>query len=180
MLLKMAFIKEGLEDYTEALIYLDYYSKVTSDEKAITKMAELAELYDLKGYTTGDFDFFVSLYNRHKLKLLAGLLLISIVFFVLILRNKMRNEPASGYGIAFVLFLSLLFAVSNFSPKGKRGIISERNSYLMSAPSAGSKMIAIIDKGHKVPIIESGEIWTEIEWMDRNLFVRSSNIEPLL
>jgi hypothetical protein len=51
MLLKMAFVKEGLGDYSNALYYLNLYYLKTYDKKVLKKMENLAERYHkLEGY----------------------------------------------------------------------------------------------------------------------------------
>ena len=61
MLLKIAYIKEGLGDITSAQYYLNEYYLATSNEQALQKMEDLAEANDLKGYQHNDITFFFNI-----------------------------------------------------------------------------------------------------------------------
>ena len=65
MLLKMAFIREGLGDYSTALYYLSQYYLLTSNKQVLKKMEEVAKDHDLKGYTYTDADFFLTYYYKY-------------------------------------------------------------------------------------------------------------------
>ena len=49
LLLKMAYIDEGLGDYVQALFHLNSYYSMTSNEQALDKMRSIAEKKDLSG-----------------------------------------------------------------------------------------------------------------------------------
>src|SRR5688572_32178846 len=50
MLLKMAYIEEGLGRVGQALYYLDLYYLATNDKFVLEKMEELSTKFNLKGY----------------------------------------------------------------------------------------------------------------------------------
>ena len=50
MLLKMAYIHEGLNNIGSAMYYLNLYYIATADETVVDKMDELATKFDLEGY----------------------------------------------------------------------------------------------------------------------------------
>src|SRR3989337_2464064 len=50
MLLKMAYVYEGLNQIGSAMYYLNLYYIATSDKSVLDKMDELATKYDLEGY----------------------------------------------------------------------------------------------------------------------------------
>ncbi|MEM7549277.1 MAG: SH3 domain-containing protein [Bacteroidota bacterium] len=180
MILKMAFIKEGLSDYTSALYYLDFYFKLTSDFKVLTKMEELAEKNELKGYKSSDFDYFISIYFKHKTKLSIILSLVCILLFSIVLRQKLKGVRSYGTALLFLLFTSVLFYISNFDLHSKKAIIIGKNAYLMEGPSPGSEPVVKVEKGHKVKIIEEGEVWSKITWENQEAYIRSSHIINLL
>src|SRR5688500_9317335 len=51
MLLKMAFIQEGLKNYTQALYFLHLYHTKYPSRLALRKIEELARAHKLTGYT---------------------------------------------------------------------------------------------------------------------------------
>src|SRR5699024_6607043 len=70
MLLKMAFINEGLGNYSKALYYLNIYYLKTSDKEVRLKIEELAEKHQLSGYQFTDVDFFLNFYHRYLSELI--------------------------------------------------------------------------------------------------------------
>src|SRR5690606_38048067 len=86
MLLKMAYIHEGLGDYSQALFYLNNYYVKTSDETALRKMEALAEKHKLSGYQFTDTDLFLSYYNKYVSEITFAalafcLLLLAFIFY---------------------------------------------------------------------------------------------------
>src|SRR5688500_4150311 len=62
MLLKMAYIEEGLNRVGQALYYLNLYYLASNDKTVITKMEELAARYNLQGYENSETDKALSFY----------------------------------------------------------------------------------------------------------------------
>ena len=54
MLLKMAYIQEGLGHLGESMYYLNLYFLATDDAQALKKMEELAQKNNLEGYETDE------------------------------------------------------------------------------------------------------------------------------
>src|SRR6188768_765420 len=52
MLLKMAYIQEGLGHLGRSLYYLNLYYQATDDKQALYKMEDIAEKNKLEGYTS--------------------------------------------------------------------------------------------------------------------------------
>src|SRR5690242_541356 len=65
MLLKMAYIEEGLNHAGKALYYLNLYYLATSDKTSLDKMEELAQKFNLDGYETSDADLALSFYHDY-------------------------------------------------------------------------------------------------------------------
>jgi tetratricopeptide (TPR) repeat protein len=65
MLLRMAFIEEGLGRYTEALYYLNLYYRRQPRQAVAVKMEDMAARYNLAGYQFSDLDFFFIWYDRY-------------------------------------------------------------------------------------------------------------------
>lgn len=180
MLLKMAYINEGLENFGEALYHLNNYYSITSDERALTKMRDLAATRDLEGYEANNLDYLLKFYNRYRLLFVAvfaalGLLILSMIYR----QKKKHNKAAPTLGVALVLILVIGLYLTNFSGIKHKGIISSTNAYLMTGPSAGSDLVEVIGEGHKVEILSQQDIWVEIKWKEGRAFVRENNIKPL-
>lgn len=180
MLLKMAFIKEGLGDYTNALYYLNLYSLKTHKKKALKKMENLAEQHKLTGYNYDDVEFFLNIYHKYLLQF--NLLFISLVFmlFGILFYQKRTNKIKSNFpGIIYISLLLALLFINNYGIEHKKAIITSSDVYLMKGPSPGSDVVDVISKGHRVDIFEQDDVWVKIYWNDNAVFIKSFNLKPI-
>jgi len=180
MLVKMAFIKEGLGDYTSALYYLNLYYLETSNKNVLEKMEDLAEKYNLVGYDFSDSEFFLNLYHRHYEKLYYGLIALSLIIFGVIFYQKFKlgARPVSAT-VIYVLVILVLAAFVNLDNNFQKGIIAKDTSYLMSAPSSGSELVEVVKPGHRVDILGHKDVWIKISWKGKTAFVRENNIRVI-
>lgn len=180
MLLKMSFIKEGLGQIDEALYYLNIYYLDTTDERALEKMEELANKNDLAGYHTDDFDMLISYYYRYYQEITLVLLaLVLFSFSFLIYRKRKGNHRPMGAGFVFIFLLALLFYQVNFGKEYGKGIISTENTYIMSGPSAGAKVLDIVSLGHRVETLGYQDVWIKIKWDGQTAYVKNKNLRPV-
>lgn len=180
MLMKMAFIKEGLEEYPEALYYLTQYYTLTHSNLALNKINEIAEAQGLEGYEVTDADFFLSWYSMNYDLMLLGLM---AVLFVLFLLQGFRFWKGKGFstGLATwqLIFALCLAALVNYPLTDDEAIIVDPATYLMSGPSAGATMTEIVSQGHKVKVLTPGDVWTKIQWHDTEVYVRTGSLKRL-
>ncbi|MBL3656315.1 tetratricopeptide repeat protein [Fulvivirga sediminis] len=180
MLLKMAYIKEGLGDYSMALYYLNLYYLQTSDKKVLSKMEELADKKDLKGYNYADFEFFETVFFKYFNPIIYTLLAISILLFAIAIRYKKKSEYSPVIPVILnILVLALLFYTLNFGREYHKGIVVQSNTYLMEGPSAGAEVIAIIGKGHRLPVYKNHDVWTQTEWQGKKAFIKTNKIKKV-
>lgn len=177
MLIKMAFIKEGLGEYSEALYLLNLFYSKTSDKRALRKMEELARQHQLQGYQFNDLEFFRTLYKRYHLQVIGLLTAISLFIFSFILYQKRRgrHRPVAA-GVFFVIILAALFTLINFGQGRERAIILTDQVYLRTGPSSGANVAAIVEKGHRVEIVKQKDVWVMINWNNRPLYIRESHL----
>ena len=177
MLLKMAFIHEGLNDYTKTLYYLSLYYLYAPNTETMIQMENIAHQYQLKGYEYSDLDLLKVIYYRYFEYLTYGLAIFCCFIYLYILyRNLIRRSVYNRYKFTFIislLFLVLFILLIEEKPKA---IIAKDNTYLMYSPSAGSELVKTIQKGHKVKILEKKDIWYKIEWGTQIAFVRESQL----
>ena len=178
MLLKMAYIKEGLGDISTAQYYLNEYYLATSNEQALQKMEDLAEANDLFGYQHNDITFFFNLYYKNYNWLVLGLILISLTLFSIIIYQKRKFQSSPWVnGFLLLLLLSSLFVLVNFGRDYNRGVIIKNNTFIMSAPSSGANLIDVTTKGHKVVVEGKKDVWYEIEWQGEVAYVKAKNVK---
>lgn len=179
MLAKMAFIKEGLSDYPEALYFLNLYYLNTTDKSVLKKMDDLAQEHNLIGYEYTDFDFFFNIYFKYYTEIVYFFLGLNVLLLAIIIyqKRKYQRKPV-GYGIMLLLASGILFYLVNYGARYNKGIITSY-SYLMSAPSAGAKLVDIAERGHRVQIKNRKNIWVEIEWNGSNAFIKEHHLKYL-
>lgn len=179
MLLKMAYIKEGLSDHTNSLYYLDQYYSMTGSRKAFDKMTELAEEHGLDGYEYSDFKLFSNMLSHYNHYILAGLCAMLLLLSVYVSSKKRRGQVAYGSIAGIFVLLILALVLNNRWLVEKNAIIMSDQSILMDGPSAGAESIDVLDKGHKIAILGSDEVWSRILWRDQEVYIRNSNLKRL-
>ena len=108
MLLKMAYIQEGLENPAQALIYLNEYYSMTANKRVLEKMRTIAEEYELSGYEYSDLEFFTNVIDRFKGQIIGVLLALSIMVVVLIYTNQKKGIKRTDLFIAQLVICILV------------------------------------------------------------------------
>ena len=178
MLMKMAYIQEGLGEYSKALYFLNQYFLLTHEEAVLDKMKELATTYNLRGYEYDDYDLlqnFFRQYRYHTIFIILGLAVAGL--FVMAWRRKKYNRPPVAIGVFYVFVLAVLFIFVNYTDAGRKAIITAENTYIMSGPSAGAKVIAVSTKGHRVAVDGGKDVWLQIEWDGEPAYIRQGNVQ---
>ena len=79
--------------------------------------------------------------------------------------------------LLFMLLLGATYFINNYKIIPAKAIVFNPGALLMSAPSAGSELLYVADKGHRAPALGSYDIWTKIEWEDKEVYIRTSDIK---
>jgi hypothetical protein len=180
MLLKMAFIQEGLGNIGNALYYLNLYESATHDEAASIKMQELADKYDLLGYAPSDGERALNWYARFSpyISIFLGalcVLLLSIAFHQSIRKNERPVVPVS----LLSLVLIILFVHLNYGGDVSAGVVAHSNTHVMKGPSAGSSVVDVIDGGHRIEVVGRQDVWLKVLWDGSVAYVKENNILPI-
>jgi uncharacterized protein YgiM (DUF1202 family) len=176
MLLKMAFIKEALGDYTSALYYLNMYYRYQPNKKVLRKMEELAARYKLSGYRYTDLEYFISLYNQYYYYIIFFFISFALTFYLYLIIKKLRKKKMGLRPLIFIIILGSAYYITNYNIIPPKGIISQSDTYLMSAPSAASEPITVTDKGHRVVILGKEDVWYKIKWENQTAYILQSNL----
>lgn len=181
MLLKMAYIEEGLNRIAYSAYYLNLYYLATQDDAAQVKLDELAQKYRLEGYESSETDRLLTLYHQHfsQITLAISALILFLFTFISVQRLRYQKRPL----IAWVLFItvSLLFLGHlNFGSGQSKAIITKNNTYIMNGPSAGASVVAIVRDGHRVRIKGRKDVWVKVEWGDGTGYIKEINMLPVV
>jgi hypothetical protein len=180
MLLKMAYIQEGLLHTGQSMYYLSLYYIATRDKTTLEKMQELATKYNLQGYETSQTDQFLSFYQDYHIYISFVLVafMIMILTFVIHTRRRLNERPVFSFIFLFVITGGLmvhLYYGDQISP----GIVTNPSTYLMSGPSAAASVIKIIGDGHRIEILGREDVWLKIQWEEKTVFVKENNLLPI-
>ena len=161
MLLKMAYIQEGLNRIAQSTYYLNLYYLATHDDSALTKLEELAGKYKLEGYSSDEISKIYSLYQQYKN--LVTLVLASVI---------------ATWCVLLLMSVVLLMHI-NLSDRFSQAIIVNNNTYLMDKPSAGASVIEIVRDGHRVKILGKKDVWIKVTWGDSEVYIKESSVLPI-
>lgn len=180
MLLKMAFIQEGLGDFSNALYYLNLYYLKTYNKKTLKKMENLAEQNKLSGYNYDDVEFFLNIYHQYRLHVDLFIIGLAFMFFGILYYQKRTQRVTSNVpGIAYGCLLIILLFINNYGREHTKALITTSNAHLMKGPSPGADVIDVIAKGHRVEILGKDDVWVKISWNDDEAFIKAINIRPI-
>ncbi|MEI9917411.1 MAG: SH3 domain-containing protein [Bacteroidota bacterium] len=177
MLLKMAYIEEGLGQNHMALYYINLYYEITHDATALHKMDDMATKYNLTGYELSPADHTLAIISENKNAITTAfgaisLVLLSIMIYT-IRRHKIRPYISFSFFIVTVVFL-ITFA--NVSLKPINGITKNAPAYLMSGPSPGAKVVGIINEGNRLPIRGRHDVWVKVKWRDGYAYLKENQV----
>jgi uncharacterized protein YgiM (DUF1202 family) len=175
MLLKMAYIQEGLGQVGQSLYYLRLYELTTHDHQAIEKMQELSNKYSLTGFEDTDSNRLVSWITQNlvwiQLVLIGILLLLTVIIY---LQRRKKQKPYSMALLASLFIIGLLY-VNNFLSNDSV-ITNQHQVYLMEGPSAGSSVAGIVRDGNQLQVLGKNDIWLKVKWNDKVVFVKENNV----
>lgn len=177
MLLKMAYIQEGLGHISPSLYYLNLYYLASGDSQVLNKLQELASKNKLEGYEYSEMNqkimFTLKKYSLH----ISGMLAAFVIFLVTIIYRQRKNEtPPISVGIVATIIIVILALQVNMSFEPSSGIIADSNTYLMSGPSAGANVVALVGEGHKIIIKDKKDVWLKVEWLDKDAYIKENQV----
>ncbi len=177
MLLKMAFIKEGLNEVSTSLYYLNQYYIYTKDERCLSKMNQLAEKFELEGYEQNQEKWLKSIIYLNKnviaLSILGLPILLLVIFIFRFYKFNIKTYTLLISSIIIIMFGAVFLYLMQPTSKG---IIHAKTCYLMAGPSAGADVIAQVRDGHRVSILKLDDIWARIKWEDQIAYVRKDQV----
>ncbi|MDQ2657905.1 MAG: SH3 domain-containing protein [Bacteroidota bacterium] len=180
MLLKMAYINEGLNRRGSAMYYLNLYHIATGDEDVLKEIDELATKFNLRGYEITDSDRFRTFYHNYRLPISLSLAALMIFFLCLMfyIRTRLHKKPI-GPAITLAAISLLLLAHLYYGNNRSSAIIAANTTYIMDGPSAGASVVDIVSDGHRVQILGKKDVWMKIRWDDQVAYVKENAVRPV-
>jgi len=176
MLLKMALIEEGLENYEKSIYYLSQYQSINNNESSEIKIQKIANNYDLEGYEKNDFDYFQNILKENRITIIYSLLLLTLLIFIINIYRILKSKKAPTLVLTFyIISILFLFIININLPKS--GIVYFENTFIMEKPSSGSNLYQIVKKGDKLKIIGEESVWYKIKINETEKYIRKKNIK---
>ncbi len=177
MLLQMAYIKEGMDDYAAAMYYLNLYYANNPEQKVLDKISELASKHRLSGYRPNDVEYLMALYRQNQVALLGVIFTFFVLFLAYLIYRKLKDKDILYPSIALSFALAIFFLLFNYYGIDiKKGIIKNEKVFLMNSPSAGADLLQTLQKGDCVLITDQTDVWYRVKWEDQEAYVRKGNV----
>jgi tetratricopeptide (TPR) repeat protein len=177
LLLKLAFLSEKTNDYTDCLYYLSKLALITPSRKLFEKMDKLASEQNLKGYEFDDYNYFIIFYRRYGDYI--PILLLSLgayIVFIMVLKVRRKEAILRIHKISIIFYLVALLGLLNVPSLYKTCIVVNENTFLRDEPSSASPVIEKVGKGHKLVIVGSIDHWDRVIWDNKIVYIRQSDL----
>lgn len=178
MLLKMAFITEGIGDKENATLYLSKYYDLSPNPQTITKIKTLTGQSELVGYEVSDGMRFVLFLVEFK-EIIVGALTLTLIISLIFLWSKGNKLTEARFYWPSILLIALIFVANNFLKTQNAALVTKSPTLIVSQPSAGGEKVDMVEPGHRVKIRSSKDIWYEVEWKEKIAYIRKDNVTRL-
>ena len=175
MLLKMAYINEGLGKVGATLYFLKLYHLATGDEHALKKTEELAARFKLTGYEENDSSRVHRRIVTNAIWIQAAMSFVLLIIAIVIFIQRKQSRKPWELLTALTLVMALLFYYNNFY-FSEIGIVNKEKAYLMDGPSAGANVVGIINEGTLLKLLSHEDVWLRVKWADKEVYLKEKSI----
>jgi tetratricopeptide (TPR) repeat protein len=177
LLLKLAFLAEKTNNYTDCLFYLSKLALINPSRRLFEKMDKLAEEQHLTGYEFDDYNYFIIFYRRYGDYVPLILLTLGTYIAVIMLTKTLRREPILQiHKVSIMVYLLVLLGLVNIPSLYQTCIIVNENTFLREEPSSAAPVVEQIGRGHKLTILGSVDHWNRVIWNNRVVYIRKSDL----
>ncbi|WP_229206752.1 SH3 domain-containing protein [Dyadobacter crusticola] len=177
LLLKLAFLAEKTNNYTDCLYYLSKLALANPSRRLFEKMDKLAKEQNLAGYEFDDYNYFIIFYRRYGDYVPLFLLTLGIYIVVIMITKTRRREPILQiHKISIIVYLLVLLGILNIPSLYQTCIVINENTFLRDEPSSAAPVIERVGKGHKLTILGSVDHWNRVIWNNRIVYIRKTDL----
>ncbi|WP_229249130.1 SH3 domain-containing protein [Dyadobacter sandarakinus] len=177
LLLKLAFLAEKTNNYTDCLYYLSKLALVNPSRRLFEKMDKIAGEQGLTGYEFDDYNYFIIFYRRYGDYVPVFLLTLGTYIVAIMVSKARRREPILQiHKVSIVVYLLVLLGILNAPSLYKTCIIINDNTFLRDEPSSAAPVVERVGKGHKLTILGSVDHWNRVIWNNRIVYIRKSDL----
>ncbi|QIL75344.1 hypothetical protein [Hymenobacter sp. HDW8] len=174
LLLRMAYIQEGLEHYPAALYYLSLAQARQPRAATWRKMTELAQNYRLTGYTNTWQQQLLITIRRYYYRVLQALLVGAVIGGTMLLVR--HRQIGAGWWAVYAVYIGLTAVYLNVFGPEKVGIVSKSAAALMGAPSPGATWLTTAAAGDRLVVTGQRDIWYEVQWRGQSAYIRRHDL----
>lgn len=174
MLLRMAYIEEGLQRYAHALYYLNRYYRLEVDERVWQKITALASQQNLTGYEMNLLSHWMSLYYVNRPDLIRLNFMMAIILTALLWFYRKTGVKRMVAILQIVVIAFLLLQLNVRLPE--YAIVAENGTPVMSGPSAGADVLGSMDSGHRLKVVGSTDVWAKVTNGKLTGYIRAGNL----
>ena len=177
LLLKLAFLAEKTNNYTDCLFFLSKLALVKPSRHLFEKMDKLAKEQNLSGYEFDDYNYFIIFYRKYGDYIPILLLTLGTYIVVIMVTKTRRKEPILQiHKVSIIVYLLALLGILNVPSLYQTCIIVNDNTFLRDEPSSAAGVVERVGKGHKLTIIGSVDHWDRVIWNNRIVYIRKSDL----
>ncbi|UOQ64842.1 SH3 domain-containing protein [Hymenobacter volaticus] len=174
LLLRMAYVQEGLGHYPAALYYL--HMALARQPRLATwhKMAELARDQRLAGYPETWRQDLQLTFRRYYYFGLQGLLIGAVVSGTLLLVR--RRQITRGWWVAYGSYLVFTAVYLNLLGTERAALVVRPTAALMAGPSAGSAWLTTAAAGDRLVVQGQQDTWYQVQWQGQEAYIRTQDL----
>lgn len=174
LLLRMAYVQEGLGHYPAALYYLNMALARQPRLATWHKMAELARDQRLAGYPETWRQDLQLTFRRYYYFGLQGLLIGAVVSGTLLLVR--RRRITRGWWVAYGSYLVLTAVYLNLLGTERAALVVRPTAALMAGPSAGSAWLTTAAAGDRLVVQGQQDTWYQVQWQGQEAYIRTQDL----
>lgn len=175
--LKMAYMAEQQGDFPRAVYYLSELYELNPSDALFDKINKIGRENGYGGFERTDFNFLITFYKQYYIAIVIILLLLA-AFTLYYAFQKKINNTIFPKRYAFLSLVVALFAllIANIPSTYNLGIVKSKEAFMRAEPSAGSQYIGKINEGNRVNIIGKKDIWYQIVWQRKVIYIKESDL----
>ncbi|WP_188815718.1 hypothetical protein [Hymenobacter cavernae] len=174
LLLRMAYVQEGLGHYTAALYYLNLAQTRQPRHATWHKIVELAQNQRATGYPDSWRQSLIITFRRYYYRVLQLLLIVAVAGGTLLLAR--RRSVARGWWLGYAAYLGLVAAFLNVLGPVQAGIVANPHAALMAGPGAGSSWLTTAAAGDRFVVRGQQDIWYRVLWRGHTAYIRRADL----
>jgi len=174
LLLRMAYVQEGLGHYPAALYYLNLAQVRQPRHTTWHKITELAQHQRVTGYPDSWRQSLLITFQRYYYRLLQLLLIGAVVGGTLLLIR--RRTFTHGWWLGYAVYLGLVATFLNVLAPSQAGIVASSHAALMGGPGAGAAWLTTAAAGDRLVVRGQRDIWYQVEWRGQAAYIRRSDL----